>query len=223
MRKDFSDNVLIDSLHNYWIDRKSRQLWIHGTQIAPTSVDDVGGEPGVEYVMATRVIKNLHILRMDSVTEPVLIHMHTCGGQWEEGMAIYDSIRSMPYHVTIISYTHARSMSSIILQSADRRIMMPNSYFLIHRGSMSLCTDEALKAQSIMDWYKEKGDDMLNIYVDSMLNSPKFSGKTRDELYQIVKTKMDKKSDVYFTPTKAIEWGFADEVFTDWNSVLKDF
>ena len=222
MKKDFSDNVLLNALHDYWIDRESRQMWIHGTQVCPTSVDDLGGEPGVEYTMATKIIKNLHILRMDAPKEPVLIHMQTCGGSWEEGMAIYDTIKSMPYHVTIVSYTHARSMSSIILQSADRRILMPNSYFLIHRGAMSVSSDESLKAEMVMAWYKKKGVDMINIYVDSMMNSAKFGKKSREELFDVVKNKMDSESDVYFTAEEAVEWGFADEIFESWTKVLKN-
>ena len=42
-------------------------------------------------------------------------------------MAIFDAIKICRSHVTILVYGQAESMSSIILQAADKRIMMPNS------------------------------------------------------------------------------------------------
>jgi ATP-dependent protease ClpP protease subunit len=117
----------IQSVHDYWLDVDSRQMWIHGKH---DYYRDEEVEPGVEYMMATTVIKNLHVLLNHSESEPVVIHLHTCGGDYQEGMAIYDAIKSMPYYVNMINYTHARSMSSIIFQAADNRVMMPNSYFM---------------------------------------------------------------------------------------------
>jgi len=123
---------VIESLHDYSLDPKNREIYLVGEQEAKIPDDDQ--EPGVEFLMANRFIKNLRFLSLAN-ENPILVHSKTCGGYWEEGMAIYDAIKACPCYVTILNYTHARSMSSIIFQAADNRVMMPNSYFLFHLGS----------------------------------------------------------------------------------------
>ena len=46
--------------------------------------------------------------------------MHSVGGNWNDGMAIFDAIELCQSYVTIIVYGQAESMSSIILQAADK-------------------------------------------------------------------------------------------------------
>ncbi len=48
--------------------------------------------------------------------------MHSVGGSWNDGMAIFDAIQLSKSYVTIISYGQAESMSSVILQAADKRV-----------------------------------------------------------------------------------------------------
>ena len=45
----------------------------------------------MEYLMSSKFIKNLNIL-MRTNEDPILIHMKTCGGDWIEGMAIYEAL-----------------------------------------------------------------------------------------------------------------------------------
>lgn len=201
----------LEAAHEYWVDIHSREIWIHGeNDISPDSYD--GEEPGVEYMMATKVIKNLHLLRKIS-HEPVTIHLHTCGGLWEEGMAIYDNIRMMPYHVTMISHTHARSMSSIILQAADRRLLMPSSYFLIHRGTLEV-GGEARQVESIVEYAAQQTKVMVELYCDSVKTGKKYKGKSRREIRKAINAIMDNKVDVFMSPEEAIQWGFADGIAT---------
>ena len=204
----------VEQLHSYWIDVAKRQMWIHGIDMNTDSY--AGLEPGVEYMMATKVIKNLYILRRQSATEPVTIHLHTCGGIYEEGMAIYDAIRAMPYQVTIISYTHARSMSSIIFQAGDRRLMMPHSYFMFHWGTMEL-SGEYQTVQSNAKFAKEVQEQtMLDIYVDKAKHGIKFQGWSDERIRKHLQKEMDKKNDVFLTAPQAIEWGFADGILETW-------
>jgi len=208
------DASTIGLVHEKWINPKTREMWIHGTEAYGTELE--GEEPGVEYTMSTKVIKNLHLFKHQSKTRTVIIHMQTCGGDWTEGMAIYDTIRAMPYPVTIISYTHARSMSSIILQAADRRVLMPNSYFLIHWGEAGTGGySPASYSQAL--WNKKIDEDMLNLYVEIAYEyGAKFKGKSKKFVKETIENRMNKEGDVFFTPEEAVEWGFADEVFTKW-------
>lgn len=209
----------LEALQTYGIDIKKRHIWISGTNIQLSSADEAGYEPGVEYMMANRVIKNLHLLLMQSATEPVVIHLHTCGGLWEEGMAIYDAIKSMPYHVTIVNHIHARSMSSIILQAADHRVMMPHSCFMFHRGTMAAAA-EATTFYSIADWYRNTDETMVGIYVDKVKKSKKFESWTEKKITDMIRREMDKRGDVFLTAKETVNWGFADTIFTSWDNLL---
>ena len=201
-------------LHELQIDPRAREIYLTGEPgIEGQELD----EPGVEYRMATRFIKNLRTLQLES-NEPILIHMKTCGGDESEGFAVYDAIRFCPCHVTILSYTHARSMSSIILQAADHRVLMPNSYFLIHWGTALLQGEfQAVMSQAAFDRRRE--DRFLNVYLDQMEKSTIFSPahRSREGLESFLRDEMGRQVDLILIPDEAIKWNLADEVFAgDW-------
>ena len=153
--------------------------------------------------------------------KPIVIHMKTCGGLWEEGMAIYDAIKSCPSKVTILNYTHARSMSSIIFQAADKRVMMPNSHFMFHDGTYSI--DGTVKqVRSSVEFDKLNTMTMLNIYAQKMNEKGEFAGKGVVKIKKWLRDQMDKKEDVFLNAEQTVDLGFADEVFNyDWTSLTK--
>lgn len=208
-------------LHELGIDPLSRELYLVGEpEQAELARSDSQYEPGVEYVMASRFIKNLRTLELDS-TDPILIHMKTCGGSWMEGMAIYDAIAACPCVVTILNYTHARSMSSLILQAADHRVMMPHSEFMFHHGEYG-DAGELVTVISGLEWYKRSIDIMCNIYVDVMKNThgSKWTGTSRQQVRQWLDKQMEQRNDVFLSAVEAVENGFADEVFKgDWKAL----
>jgi ATP-dependent protease ClpP protease subunit len=140
----------------------------------------------------------------------IVIHMKTCGGDYHEGMAIYDTIKNCPNHVTIISYTHARSMSSLIIQAADLRLTMPNSYFMIHDGSLFI-GGTVKQVNSYVEFTKVSDNTMMDIYIDVMRE--KGFLKTDEQRYNWLRDKMDKKEEVYLTAEEAIEYGFIDKIY----------
>lgn len=210
----------VETVHDYWIDVDRRQIWIRGIEGRDVLIEGEE-EPGVEYQMAARTAVNLNLLRAESPTKPAMIHMITCGGSWEYGMAIYDAIAGMPYEITILSYAHARSMSSIILQAADHRVMMPSSYFMLHYGSLELAGD-AKTVEKNAEQAKKDTAIMVDIYVDLLLHSEKFSGRSERYVRKKVKEYLD-SGDVFLTPKEAIEWNLADSIFDGWydNGAIK--
>lgn len=205
----------LSCLHDLGMDPQARELYLTGE---PGLSDEFGQEPGVEYTMATRFIKNLRFLALES-SDPVLIHMKTCGGSYEEGFAIYDAIKSCPCYVTILSYTHARSMSSIILQAADKRVLMPNSYFLIHWGTTNLCGDHQ-QVLSNAEFARKMEGQFLDVYLDAMQGSDTWSGNIRSFIEKQLRDKMGRKTDVILTSEETISWGLADEIFDgDWKDL----
>ena len=218
------DNDRIAQVQDYNLDIEANHVYLFGEE--SYIGEDLGpeGEPGVEFSMANRFIKNLNILMRKS-NNPILIHMKTCGGDWNEGMAIYDAIRACPNPTTILNYTHARSMSSIIFQAANKRVMMPNSHFLIHDGTLAYSGTQK-QTISFVEWYKRTEPIMLGIYADSMEREGKFKGNPRKAILDFLRVKMDAKEDVYWTAKQTVTLGLADEIFGhdgkyDWSKLLK--
>ena len=200
----------VDYAHEYDIDIEKRDIFLFGREDYAHWESDLG-EPGVEWTMANRFIKNIRILQSIS-SDPILIHMKTCGGDWIEGMAIYQAIKSCPTHVTILNYTHARSMSSLILQAADWRAMLPYSEFMYHDGTMS--TDGTVKQYfTEAEQLKISHEQMMDIYLDSAEDAPEFEGKSRTQIKKFLRHQMDKKEEVYLNAKQTVNHGFADTVF----------
>jgi len=212
----------IHQVHEYGIDLKIGHIYLMGEEsyILPDSDQE---EPGVEFAMANKFIKNMNILMRKSNIEKILIHMKTSGGDWQEGMAIYDMIRACPLPVVILNYTHARSMSSLILQAADKRVMMPHSYFMFHDGEGHIAGTEK-QIKSAFEWGKTIEKQMFDVYVGSMREKGSMSKKPEAAIRAWLRGQMDKKEDVYLTPSEAIDLGFADEIFNhDWKALVNNF
>lgn len=213
-------NDLVDQIHLYDLDLKSNHIYLmsvdRGYEIVPGT-----DEPGIEYTISNRFVRNLNLCMRINPDSPVLIHQKVCGGAWEEGMAIYDAIRSTSQFVTILNYTHARSMSSIIFQAANKRVMMPHSYFLFHQGTFGM-EGTSKQVRSAVEFDKMCDDIMIDIYVNSMKSAPYWKGRTDKQIKAWLKSGMDKKEDVYLSASEAVKFGFADEIFDyNWENLTK--
>lgn len=209
----------IEEIHEYGLDMQHFTLYLQGVEESPDSGLE-GEEPGVEFRMANRFIRSIDMLSGHDPERPILISMKTNGGDWAEGMAIYDAIIAAPNPVTIVNYTHARSMSSIIFEAANKRIMMPHSTFMYHMGTYGVGgTWKQAMATAKFDMVEE--DLMLDIYVKRMKNTPgsKVRSWSKKRIKEYLIAEMDTKEDVYLRAKDAVEWGFADEVFTGWDTV----
>ena len=196
-----------DYVHDFDIDIEKRDIFLFGREEAYAEAV----EPGVDYRMANRFIKNLRILQAIS-DDPILIHMKTCGGDWEEGMAMYQAVRACPNHVTILNYTHARSMSSLIFLAADWRAMMPDSVFMFHDGTMVF--DGTIRQMNTETTQaNEQTERMMGLYLDACEDSEVFKHLSRAAVKAKLRYQMDKKEEVYLSADEAVAWGFADMVF----------
>ena len=134
-------------------------------------------------------------------------------------MAMYDALHLYPAPVTIVNYTHARSMSSLIYCAArrdgDLRVMMPHSTFMFHLGTMSgEWTGKQFKTE-FTQWEKWTAR-MIDIYVEAMKSGVmgKYSPARRRKW---VERQMEQHEDVFLDAEQAVELGFATEVFGDDN------
>jgi ATP-dependent protease ClpP protease subunit len=201
---------LIHDVHNFSLNVESREIFLN------SHVADCEEESGVDWRMATKFNKNIRLLTTGSRSEqPILIHMHTVGGNWEDGLAIYDIIKSCANtHITMIAYAHARSMSSIIFQAADTRIFMPNAIWLMHMGDMGF-DGQAQSFEAEADWAKKDHDRMLDIYTESAYDSVAYRGKSRKQVKNFIDKGIRLKQEWYMSARDAIEHGYADSVFGD--------
>ena len=201
---------LIHDVHNFSLDAESREIFLN------SHVSDEAEEPGVDWRMATKLNKNIRLLTSGARSDqPILIHMHTVGGNWEDGLAIYDIIKSCTNtHITILAYAHARSMSSIILQAADTRIFMPNTVWLMHMGDMGF-DGQAQSFEAEAEWAKKDHDRMLDIYVESAYDSDAYRGKSKKQVKNFIDKGLRLKQEWYMSARDAIEHGYGDAVFGD--------
>lgn len=208
---------LIWHLHEYDVDLKSNHIYLMGVDRGY----DISGidEPGIEYMISKRFIKNMNLCMRVNPSKPIVIHMKTNGGYWLEGMAIYDTIKSCPSQVTILNYTHARSMSSVIFQAADKRVMMPHSHFMFHEGTLTY--DGTVKqVKTSLKWDASTTDTMLSIYAEKMREKGSMSTRPITSIKKWLKSEMDKKEDVFLTAKQTVELGLADEIFNyDWTQL----
>lgn len=206
--------------HTFGLDFQAREIWLTPNDEYAVGVGEtIPSDPGVDYTMTTRFLKNMHIL-MNAGTGRILVHMKTFGGDWDQGMAIYDTIKSCPCWVVIVNYTAARSMSSLIFSAADRRIMMPHSKFMFHRGSMSYF-GTAKQFMTEASECAQMDEQMLAVYVEVMkAHSKIWKYKSADACRAWLREQMDKKEEVYLNAKDAIKNGFADEIFNgDWDDL----
>lgn len=210
-------------IHENNVDIRANHIYLFGEDSYVLSGDSEA-EPGVEWTMANRFIRNLNILMRKS-DKPILVHLKTCGGIWEEGMAIYDAIKACPNKITILNYTHARSMSSLIFLAADKKIMMPHSKFMFHEGTMDqsgTCKQYRTEGEEL----DKAGAQMMKIYIDAMKEQGKMKRVGRPKILEWLTERMDKKEEVYLDAKQAVEYGFADYVFGgdgkyDWQKLLE--
>tara|TARA_Y100001938_G_C8055496_1_gene414168 strand:- start:375 stop:1058 length:684 start_codon:yes stop_codon:yes gene_type:complete len=201
---------LIHDVHNFGINVDSREIFLN------SHISDTDEEPGVDWRMATKFNKNIRLLTSGLKSEqPILIHMHTVGGNWEDGLAVYDIIKSCTStHITIIAYAHARSMSSIIFQAADTRVFMPNAVWLMHMGDMGF-DGQAQSFEAEAEWAKKDHDRMLDIYVESAYGSIAYKNKSKKQIKSFIDRGIRMKQEWYMSARDAIKHGYADAVFGD--------
>ena len=197
----------ISDVHSYGLDVKNREIYLH------SYICNSDEDPGVEYRMTTNFYKNIRLL--DSISkDPIIIHMHSVGGNWNDGMAIFDAIELCQSYVTIIVYGQAESMSSVILQAADKRVMMPSSYFMCHFGSSGYIGNY-LDVQRGAAFEKKQGELMLDIYSESCVKGKYFKEQYTDITQEKVKNYLKRKLKDgywYLDANEAVYYGFADLV-----------
>lgn len=208
--KVFDNDSDIYNIHEYGLSTVTREIFLH-SHVYPELESDVGDEPGMDFRMANMFIKNIRVLDQQG-TDNILIHQMTVGGDWNYGMAIYDAIKTCVVPVTILAYAHARSMSSLTLQAAGKRILMPDCDFLIHHGEMAL-DDRVTPIISEVEFLKRiVTPRMMQIYAERCKVAEMWEGISRKEIIAFIINKLRERTDWILTAKEAVKHGFADGI-----------
>ena len=148
---------IVESLHEYNIILDQREIFLHGT------VDEDGD-------LGNGFLKNLRILESQSVELPIIIHQHSLGGDWCNGIVIHDAIVACPSPILLLCHGINASMGTVISTACSKHensycVTMPNCSWLIHEGttditemlthkqSVSWAGMEKITMQLMMEWY----------------------------------------------------------------------
>lgn len=196
--------------------KTTSDLWLeHGVDFAArrlylgshAACDDDTGETGVDWQMARMAIPALLKMDDDPSHRPIQITMNTPGGDWSHGMAIYDCIRGLESPVTIVGHGCVRSMSSLIFQAADLRILSAHCDLMIHDGHDAVSDIP----RSVEAWAEHSRSvirpTMYRIYSERAA----LAGK---EL-PVETVRQWCARDTIFTAAQAVAVGLADEVLDD--------
>lgn len=216
VRRNISQrSELIFDAHNFGINPDTREIFV-GPNLEMAQEDAF-----IDHVVAQTFIRNLQILNSLKPEGPILVHIISCGGDWNYGMAMYDAIKASCdddklADVVVLSYAHTRSMSSIIPQAATWRVLMPHSDYLVHYGTYG---DEGNYTNVIasMEQCKKDTEIMLQVYLERIREGQFFKRERWDDkqILQWLRDTIDKRQEVYMTPREAVDKGFADAVLGD--------
>lgn len=196
----------LQSIHQYGIDIANREIYLH-----PDLSDTEG--VGVDFRSATNLEKNLRYLNTLSL-DPILVHMHLPGGEWQDCLGMYDAIKASKAKVIILAYARAESCSGVLLQSANLRILMPNTHLLIHYGSFTLDGEHSKAAASSIKWNEAECDKMIDIFTERCMSSAICKEKNWKKMMarKHIISQIANKCDWILTAEEAVDYGFADGV-----------
>lgn len=200
------NNTQIQDIHTYNIDIPNRELYLH------SYIDNGSDEPGVDYRSAIMFEKNLRFLNTISL-DPILVHMHIPGGDWQDCLGIYDNIKNSKSKICIIAFAKVESSSSVLLQAADLRILSPNTNFLIHYGSISV-DNEHKAALSMVQWSEKESEKMIDIFTEKCMSSRVAKEKNWKRMIarKHIVTQLATKRDWILDAEEAVYYGFADGI-----------
>jgi ATP-dependent protease ClpP protease subunit len=105
-------------------------------------------------------------------------------------------------------------MSGVILQAADRRIMMPSAHFMMHHGSIGVEGTSQI-VSSTVKFNDTACKQMTDIFARRAINGEFAQEKGFDvkKLARFFDNKLKDTTDWYLTAEEAVYYGLADEVY----------
>lgn len=204
--KPNNNSTALENIHSYNIDIENREIYLH------SYIVEESDEVGVDYRSAIVFEKNLRYLNILSL-EPIVVHMHLPGGDWQDCLGIYDAIKASKSKVAIVATAKVESSSTVLLQAADLRILSPNTNFLVHYGSISV-DNEHKAALSMIHWSEKESEKMINIFTEKCIKSriAKEKNWSKMVIRKHIVSQLATKRDWILNAEEAVYYGFADGI-----------
>tara|TARA_R100001591_G_scaffold103665_1_gene111057 strand:- start:592 stop:1761 length:1170 start_codon:yes stop_codon:yes gene_type:complete len=132
--------------------------------------------------------------------EDIEVRINSVGGEVQEGITIYNLLKSYTGNVKVIVDGWAASIASIIALGGDELVMNEGSFIMIHNPWTGMM-GEAKDLRQEADLLDLMTNELVNIYVQA-------TGLDEGEIRKM----MDEET--WLNPTDAIEKGFANSVET---------
>lgn len=139
-----------------------------------------------------------NFIQANQDADEFIIHIHSQGGDVDEGFGIYDLLTNSGKKITTIIEGNCQSIATIIALAGSSRKMTENSNFLIH-NPWGMAVGEASEIHEYADEVKAAEIKILDFYI----------AKTGAKAEQI-QPMMD--AETKFTPEQAKELGFITEI-----------
>ena len=170
--------------------------------------------------MADGFERKLGILSGINQKWPILVHLASCGGNWEEGMQMFGAILHAPNPITVLATKWARSMTSLIPLAADRFVIRPPAQYMYHRGTYAF--DGLDEVADTVDIERRRATErMFRIYVARLKEQGMFSRRSEKAIREMLDENTRKKIDCWLSADEAKRWGFVDKVYDGKTSTLR--
>lgn len=154
-------------------------------------IDSWGGDWGIS---AKDVLSALA-----EVTSPTLnVRLNSPGGDYFEGVAIYNALVQHPGQVTVHVDALAASAASVIAMAGDHIVMHPGAQLMIH-DALSMAVGNAAEMRRTADLLDQCSDDIAGFYARQAGGEP-------EQWRELM------RAETWYTAEQAVAAGLADEV-----------
>jgi ATP-dependent Clp endopeptidase proteolytic subunit ClpP len=153
------------------------------------------GEIGAYGVSANNFITGLNALKGFS---QINLDISSEGGSVQDGIAIYNALKTHPAKVHVYITGWALSMGSFIAMAGDKVYMAENALMMIH-NAWSTANGDAKELRKSADILEKATESLVNGYVSK-------TGKTPPQIIELL------DAETWFTAQEALQHGFIDEI-----------
>lgn len=156
--------------------------------------------------VANVVIAQLLFLLTEDAKKPVSIYINSPGGLITAGLAIYDTMKFMPFDIKTYCIGQAASMGALLLAAGTKgeRYLLPHSRVMIHQPSGGItgqAEDIARQAKEIIKLKSQLATILANC-----------TGQSVEKIIE------DSERDYYMGADEAIHYGLADKIVSSQKS-----
>ena len=180
------------SLVNFYTDLDNRTYWL-SDEINSYTFDLV------QYIIRwNREDKNIPV----NQRKPIRIIVDCPGGHLSVSETVSNIIKMSKTPVYGIALGYVASGASVIYLSCHKRFALPNTVFVLHKGSCSGVSGTYDEIIAFVSDYEKQMETLINFYITN-------TNYTEQEIMENIQT------DWYIRTEEALEKGLANELITD--------